>query len=98
MQSTHLFSLEIARDHDAIPVSGMSQHDPLEITVSRSEVWHNVPFDFDFPLMACYIPIKLPVLYPLKHHDRAFNFSKLKIDMGLFNRKLVICLGQLAAF
>lgn len=52
MQSTHLFSLEIARDHDAIPVSGMSQHDPLEITVSRSEVWHNVPLDFDFPLMA----------------------------------------------
>lgn len=44
------------------------------------------------------LPIKLPVLYPLKHHDRAFNFSKLKIDMGLFNRKLVICLGQLAAF
>lgn len=56
MQSAHLlFSLEIARDHhDAIPVSGMSQHDPLEITVSRSEVWHNVPLDFDFPLMACY--------------------------------------------
>lgn len=43
------------------------------------------------------LPIKLPVLYPLKHHDRAFNFSKLKIDMGLFNRKLVICLEQLAA-
>lgn len=55
MQSPHLhFSLEIARDHDAIPVSGMSQHDPLEITVSRSEVWHNVPLDFDFPLTACY--------------------------------------------